>query len=226
MTLIPKPKKSVSIWLVFSLILFIFVTISVVKKSPWVNAFDLSISKAVRSFASPGLTKFTLIFTSTLNPLQTTVIVLLISGTLFYFKKKWQSIFLLTNSLIIGFVINTLAKIIIARPRPGFKHLIHVSSYSYPSGHAMGAMLLFGSLIIIINSIFKKSARIALVNILLGMLIVLIGISRIYINVHYATDILGDWSLGYVCLVISYWVFFKIGVKKNETNTKRPSNEP
>jgi membrane-associated phospholipid phosphatase len=82
--------------------------------------------------------------------------------------------------------------------------------FSYPSGHAMSAMTFYGLLIYIVwQKIENKVFRWTLI-ILLTSIVFLIGFSRVYLRVHYASDVLAGFSVGIIWLVISLWVMGKI----------------
>ncbi len=88
-------------------------------------------------------------------------------------------------------------KILYARPRPdtGF-HLIQQGGFSFPSGHSMTGLVFYGLLIYFIARYGKENrAQKALMS-MLGVVIFLIGFSRIYLGVHYPTDVLAGWFLG------------------------------
>ena len=115
--------------------------------------------------------------------------------------KRKESIYIIVT-LGCSTIINLIFKNIIARERPDHLRLIEETGYSFPSGHAMGSMAFYGSLIVIIkNSKLAKKYK-YIINILLGLLIFLIGISRIYLGVHYPSDIIGGWFIGFILLNI------------------------
>jgi len=139
----------------------------------------------------------------------TTLILLCIAFYIVLKDKKLASS--ISINLILVYLLNVIIKEIVARPRPEILRLVHETSYSFPSGHAMVATGFYGYLIYIAyKKISKKSLRNTIMA-LLSILILLIGISRIYLGVHYATDIIGGFVIGTVYLVI----FIKIikGVK-------------
>ena len=118
-------------------------------------------------------------------------------------EKKYKLGVLLNLLLITG--MNQLLKNIIRRPRPSTLRLINETGYSFPSGHSMVGLAFYGFLIYII---YKKVNNKYLRNIsiiLLSFLILLIGFSRIYLGVHYFSDVLGGFlfSLVYLPFFIS-----------------------
>ena len=92
----------------------------------------------------------------------------------------------------------------IDRARPGIEHLVVVKTLSYPSGHAMSAMAFYGFLIYLVYHFKMHTALKGLVIFLLALLILSIGVSRIYLGVHYPSDIVGGFIAGLI------WVFFCI----------------
>ncbi|MDP7141352.1 MAG: phosphatase PAP2 family protein [Candidatus Woesearchaeota archaeon] len=110
-------------------------------------------------------------------------------------RKRFYDSFLLVSSLIIGQAVKSLMKLIMIRIRPS-NALIHAEGFSFPSGHATIAIIFFSLLIYFfrndIKNKFLKNLFIA-VNILM---ILLIGFSRVYLGVHWASDVMGGFCLG------------------------------
>jgi undecaprenyl-diphosphatase len=94
----------------------------------------------------------------------------------------------------------------IQRPRPGIDvvEVFHIlDSYSFPSGHVMFYAGFYGFLWFLAYTLLKRSWFRTLLLILLGTLIALVGISRIYLGQHWASDVLGAYLLGSLCLVLT-----------------------
>ena len=110
---------------------------------------------------------------------------------------------LLGSCMIISLITNQSLKYIIRRPRPPIEErLIKQSGYSYPSGHSMMAMCLYGVLIYLVYTKVKnKKLKILLISIFTA-LILLIGFSRIYVRVHYPSDVLAGYLLTLLILII------------------------
>ena len=88
------------------------------------------------------------------------------------------------------------------RPRPDHLRLIKQNGYSYPSGHSMISIAVYGFLIYYVyHKVKNKALKIALI-ILLSLLIILIGISRIYVGVHYPSDVLGGYTLSLLIIIV------------------------
>jgi membrane-associated phospholipid phosphatase len=107
---------------------------------------------------------------------------------------------------LLSVYVNSGAKEIFQQPRP-FDLLpeiqkVHASGYGFPSGHAQSSLVVWGSI-----AYWKKQIWIRNLSVLL---ILLIGFSRIYLGVHFPTDILGGWLFGGLILGLSYFIFLKI----------------
>ena len=116
-------------------------------------------------------------------------------------KNKKIGLSIISNIVIIT-VLNQLLKRILQRPRPTEFRIVEEKGYSFPSGHSMVSMAFYGYLIYLIYRYIKnKYVKWTLITIL-SILICLIGISRIYLGVHYTSDVLGGFLLSISYLVI------------------------
>ena len=123
-------------------------------------------------------------------------------------KNKKIGLSIISNIVIIT-ILNQLLKRILQRPRPTEFRIVEETGYSFPSGHSMVSMAFYGYLIYLIYRYIKnKYVKWTLITIL-SILICLIGISRIYLGVHYTSDVLGGFLLS-----ISYLVIYIISIKK------------
>ena len=101
-----------------------------------------------------------------------------------------------------GGLLNLLLKNFFDRERPNINIIIEANGFSFPSGHSMGSMTYYGFLIyLILRSKRKPLSKLGL-GILLCLVILLIGISRIYLGVHYPSDVLAGFVAGSVWLMI------------------------
>lgn len=119
-------------------------------------------------------------------------------------KNKKIGISIIANLGIIT-ILNILLKRIVQRPRPIEYRIINESGYSFPSGHSMVSMAFYGFIIYLIYKYIKnKYLKWTLITIL-GILIIFIGISRIYLGVHYTSDVIAGFliSISYLIIYIS-----------------------
>lgn len=120
------------------------------------------------------------------------------------------------NLVTIG-ALNQVLKLIIQRPRPEGFRLIEETGYSFPSGHSMASMAFYGLIIYFIFKYVKnRKLKIAICT-MLALLIVSIGISRIYLGVHYASDVIAGFVISIAYLVVYITIVVKtMGIMKNE----------
>lgn len=166
--------------------------------------FDSSIQTAVRGNLPQQATTIFRAITFFGNTM-TLVFVLLLAVLYLYRIKRWkmEALFLGLNGAVSGLLI-VVAKSLYARARPSIEHLVFAQGFSFPSGHSVASMMVYGFVAIIVHQrLASKSLRL-LVEGLLALLIVLIGLSRIYLGVHYPTDVLAGFLLGLAFLYISY----------------------
>lgn len=131
---------------------------------------------------------------------NTMTILCLVIILLIYLEKKYATI--LGISTISSVTTNTIIKYIIRRPRPNHLRLITQGGYSFPSGHSMISICVYGFLIYLIyREVRDKKLKIALIT-FFSLLIISIGLSRIYVGVHYPSDVLAGYLLASSLLII------------------------
>ena len=151
----------------------------------------------ISDFATP-IAKFITNFGGAIFIILLTVILIAV------IKNKKIGLSILANLAIIT-ILNQLLKRILQRPRPTEYRIIEETGYSFPSGHSMISMAFYGYLIYLIYKyVENKNVKWILIS-LLSVLICLIGISRIYLGVHYTSDVLGGFliSISYLVIYIS-----------------------
>ena len=124
---------------------------------------------------------------------------------LFILIKNKKIGFSIISNLVIVTILNQLLKNILQRPRPNEFRIIEETGYSFPSGHSMVSMAFYGYLIYLIYRYVKNKYLKWTLIVLLIILICTIGISRIYLGVHYTSDVLGGFliSISYLVIYIS-----------------------
>lgn len=151
----------------------------------------------ISDFATP-IAKFITNFGGAIFLITLTVILFILIKN----KKIGLSIF---SNLVIITVLNQLLKRILQRPRPTEFRIIEETGYSFPSGHSMVSMAFYGYLIYLIYKYVENRYVKWISIVLLSILICSIGVSRIYLGVHYTSDVLGGFlvSISYLILFIS-----------------------
>jgi undecaprenyl-diphosphatase len=185
-----------------------------VKSTP-LFSLDIQITQGLQSINSP-------VFAAVMNliswpgfPPQSFIISAVIVLIIYIMGLQWEAV----AALVAGFlppIVNVLVKNFIHRPRPTVD-LVHVfrilNSYSFPSGHVMFYTGFFGFLWFLVFTIMKRSWRRTALLIFFGILIALIGASRIYLGQHWASDVLGAYLLGGLTLV-AILQFYRWGKKR------------
>lgn len=183
---------------------------------------DERVSQLVRAQRSDALTSY-FTFVTDLGDRYAYVIVTIILSV-FFFVKRFSGKFIAQTTLVL--VLASLSNIVLKqafnRARPSLEHLVEVNTLSYPSGHAMSAMAFYGFLIFLCLR-YKMVAwlRAALVT-LLFMVILSVGISRIYLGVHYPTDVAGGFIGGLIWVAFCALVFsvFELLRKRQRIESK------
>ena len=176
-----------------------FIVLTILLLTNNISSFDDFIYKYFFQMRNKFFDIFFIFFTRLGDIIPVTIITICL---LMIFNKEDR--YILGSSMIITLLINQGLKYIIQRPRPPLEErLISQSGYSYPSGHSMMAMCLYGVLIYLINTKLKNKKLKIILTIILSIIILLIGVSRIYVRVHYPSDVLGAYLLTILILIIN-----------------------
>lgn len=173
-----------------SVICFVcFLVLAILVTMGSTTPFDTFVYQGIQTIRIPEFWKFI----TRLGSFE--VIVLFLVFIAIFWRQKRNSLFLIL-CMVMEAALNFGLKFIFQRPRPSVLHLVEESGYSFPSGHAM-TITTFGLLLIFFlwQSKLSKSKKI-LGSIFLGLLILLVCLSRVYLGVHYASDILAGFLLG------------------------------
>lgn len=166
----------------------------------WMKAIDQFIFALLRSFASAQLTTVFKIITN----LGSFLGILIVTFLVFLVNRKVSYICL--GASMIQVLLNMMIKAIVRRPRPNVDVFISETNYSFPSGHAMAITCMYGLLIYYLYS-SKIKYRKLLITVCI-FIIVLVSLSRVYLGVHYFSDIIGGILLSsslvlYICNISS-----------------------
>ena len=182
--------------------IFAGVTEDVVHHDP-LTSFDLAVTTWIRAHTTPlGDRIFTVV--SLIGSPIAMAAVGMIGAVLIIVRRKW----LVLAAWIAGFmgagVLSLMLKILIHRPRPvGASIFLHGETFSFPSGHALGSLVGYGMLAYVIGSNWIESRRGRLrLAITTAVLVIAIGISRLYLGVHYFSDVVGGYAVGVLWLSV------------------------
>jgi len=186
--------------LLFAMIIFIYAARMIFIQQD--SGFDERVFSAIKPYINPGTTKLMEIITflgkhNLLIPLNFVLIAFFI-----YKKERWfaaRVAALSLSSLLLMFLL----KFYFQRDRPLLPVIGEAKGFSFPSGHALISVVFYGLFIHMIwHEVKIKWLRILLV-VLLSVLILLIAFSRIYLRVHYASDVIAGLAAGFIWLVLS-----------------------
>lgn len=189
-------------FVLFVVSLNVFIELTEELKEDQLTAFDNALTTFIQSYQTPALTAI-LSFITHLGDRFAYIFFTLAVAAFFYFRYGvWNFAFQSVLVLLLSSLSNIVLKRVINRERPTLEHLVAVNTLSYPSGHSMSAMAFYGFLMYLSfrfsTSFWFKTASFFI----LGLLILLIGISRIYLGVHFPSDVLGGYVGGLI------WVTF------------------
>ena len=133
-------------------------------------------------------------------------------------QKNYSAMWLILAATIGGAMVGLGLKELIGRERPPIIfHLVYVNTLSFPSGHSMMSAVVYLTQATLLSHIqHKRSIKIYIIIIAL-ILTFLIGISRIYLGVHYPTDVLAGWSLGVAWALLCWYIAMYIQLRRNKT---------
>lgn len=174
------------------------------------RSFDYRIIEFIQSHISDQLTVVMKAITFLGGKLGL-VLGVLITSTIFFFYKKRYAVYLILSSGL-GGLFNAYLKWLFQRERPDFYPLIVEHGYSFPSGHSMASFIFYTSLAVVLAKVAKNKFLDILIAILFTIIVLLIGISRIYLGVHYPSDVIAGFTAGgfWVCLcglALNYYEF-------------------
>lgn len=171
------------------------------------NVFDRSIIRFVQGFESPAISPIMKFFTAIGAGLPVTAIAVVIVLFLFFVLKHRRELILFVFVLGGSPLLNVVLKLAFHRERPDIHRIIQAAGYSFPSGHSMGAFSLYGvSAYLLWKHIPARWGRAILIA-ASAALVLAIGVSRIYLGVHYPSDVIGGYLASGFWLASSIMVY-------------------
>lgn len=182
------------------LYLFIVLSLHLMEKKPFL--FDQAVIEAVRSYSSPTMDSFMLFMTEWGSGFTLGLLLLISMIWLFVKRNNLYEMLFYLITVAGGGLLNLLLKNFFERERPNVNRIVEADSFSFPSGHSMGSMTYYGFLGYLILRSKQKPLSKAGWGILCCLAILLIGVSRIYLGVHYPSDVLAGYLAGGVWLIL------------------------
>lgn len=202
-----KNKKIKIYGVIIFIAVLVFIGVAVGVQTGYLDGFDDAVRYRVYSIRSEKLTMFWKLITHSGDRdtvILLGVVLLLVKSLRKKYGVKFAIAALSSTALYQGM------KYIFQRPRPDIAlRLIEESGYSFPSGHSMNCLVSYGILAYLILKYCENRKLAKLLSIGLGLIIILIGLSRVYVGVHFPTDVIGGWSLGIAVIVAMMYAFEK-----------------
>jgi len=167
---------------------------------PFILSLDQSIFQLIQPMQAAWLTPIMTFITNVISPVTLPIFALIIIGWLIY-RKRIEKAIVVIIALGGGFALETILKILVARPRPPIG-LITETDFSFPSGHATLSIIFFSLMIYLFkdklkNKILKWSY--VSTNVILCLLV---GFSRLYLGVHWFSDVIGGYVIGLLWVIL------------------------
>lgn len=203
--------KNIIKWILFAITAILAIVVTINVKNGRILELDLNIYKffsenIINDKLTPIVKVITHIGGAKIVFALTVLAIILIKGL----KNK---LFLLTG--VVGTAgLNVVLKHIIQRERPNINRLIPEKGYSFPSGHSMMSMAFYGMLIFLIFKYVKNTALKWTLIVILTILLSTIGITRIYLGVHYPSDVIGGFLVSLTYLFILTEIYNKVKIEE------------
>jgi membrane-associated phospholipid phosphatase len=166
--------------------------------------FDTTILLWLHQYSNPAIDSLMLGLTSLANPEFVVILVVINLGVLLWYRRVWAAQVFALNCLG-GLILNQGLKLVFVKPRPQlWTPLVVEHSYSFPSGHALGSLVLYGFLAVLLADRYPRY-RIGIYS-GASSIIMAIGLSRLFLGVHYPTDIIAGYAVGFVWLATCIWI--------------------
>lgn len=204
-----KSNTLLLIGLVF-LALFCLLCLGVAENHKWIQSFDMFWIDAIQSQISSGLTSFILLATELGNIRLVIVLTIIIAIVLFVKKRFADGLWFGGTILFCGVIITKLLKMAFDRDRPEFNQLVQKTGEGFPSGHATGTTVFYGFIAL---ALFL-AARTILKRIVIGLtatcFVLFILATRVYLGVHFPTDVVAGLSYGTASVFISMSIYMHL----------------
>ena len=204
-------------WIILFICLLMFIAILEDVFEKEIMKLDILGYGLISTIISENITPIAILITNfggAITLIGLTIIFLLIM------KNKKMSFSILLNLVIVTFL-NIFLKNIIQRPRPDDFRLINETGNSFPSGHSMISMAYYGYLIYLIFKFVKNKKLKNFLITFLCILILTIGLSRIYLGVHYTSDVIAGFVLSVSYLIIYTSIIKKYIIEREEENDNK-----
>lgn len=185
-----------------ALLLFGSITRGVVNDRP-ITAIDLAFHTWIRAHATPFGDRIALAVSFIGGPITMTVLALVVAMVVLR-RGAWLMLWVWLAAFVVGALLDWMLKNIIRRPRPiGAERFLHGVTFSYPSGHSMGSLIGLTMLAYVLIKFWPpaRAHRVTVATIAV-ILVLLVGWSRLYLGVHYLSDVIAGFAVGTVWVTV------------------------
>jgi membrane-associated phospholipid phosphatase len=178
---------------------------------------DLTLARHIQDLDDAGFGPLASFANAASDTFGGAIITLVFAGVFFYLKRFPESVALVLTFIPRG--LRQLLAMIVTRPRPSADLLQirdHASGYSFPSGHATGAMVLYGALFLLAGALMPHTGARLLFRSLCVFMIVATGLARVYSGVHWPSDVIGGYVFGLIGLAPIFFCRFAVKRMRRE----------
>ncbi|MBJ7694654.1 PAP2 family protein [Weissella confusa] len=179
--------------------IFVVFAVGVMQHASWVTAYDDGGVALIRHFstAKTAFFKAVTFFAQPVTGVVLTAIAVIVAAV----RRRWRIAAYIATSVIGSTVLMKFIKTIVQRPRPTVDRIIPESGFSFPSGHSVNAVAFYGALLVLAFFYLRRRWLKAIVMLVLAAEIILLPISRVYLGVHYPSDVTAGLLLGLVVML-------------------------
>jgi undecaprenyl-diphosphatase len=231
-----KLERRELIWLAVGLgacvALFVFLKLASEITEGDTTALDTRMLVALRSARDPSkpvgpawIEPMLLDLTALGSPTVLGLVVIAVVGFLLL-QGLYRSAAVAFGTTVTGMLASNLLKEVFGRPRPSIvPHLREVVSSSFPSGHAMQSAIVYLTLAAMLMRIVDRRLTKLYVLGMAVLMTLLVGASRVYLGVHYPTDVIGGWIIGFawasLCWLMAQWFEVRLGIRREKRESER-----
>lgn len=164
--------------------------------------FDISVLNSIGQMRTPWLDFFMAGMTD-LGATKFIIVISLLLCFIFFWQKRYDYFLVIGLSVFGAEGIGIVLKYLIERSRPdALSPLIHFDGFSFPSGHALNAMVFFAVIMYISSLEIKSGFWRSAIFVFLSVIILIVGFSRVYLGAHWPSDVIGSFSIGLIWFTI------------------------